>query len=83
MGDAVHLLSMTDDRIRLWTPRELSDFTGIPVRTLADWRTARSRRRGLGLPFVALSPRNVRYREEDIVAFIAGKLVAPTDGKDD
>lgn len=83
MGDAAHLLSMTEDRMRLWTPRELSEYTGIPLRTLADWRTTRSRRRGLGLPFVALSPHNVRYREEDILAFIAGRLVAPTDATDD
>lgn len=83
MGDAGHLLGMNNNRLRLWTPRELSEYTGIPLRTLADWRTMRSRSRGLGLPFVALSPRNVRYREEDIVAFIAGKLVAPGDGMDD
>ena len=78
-GGAAYLSSMTDDRPRLWTPRELADYTGIPIRTLADWRTERARSRGLGLPFVALSSHNVRYRDEDVEAFIAGRIVAPTD----
>ena len=78
-GGHAHLVDMTDDRPRLWTPRELADYTGIPIRTLADWRTRRARIRGLGLPFVALSPHNVRYRDEDVEAFIAGRIVAPAD----
>jgi len=78
-GGAAYLSSMTDDRPRLWTPRELADYTGIPIRTLADWRTERARSRGLGLPFVALSSHNVRYRDEDVEAFISGRVVAPTD----
>jgi hypothetical protein len=28
---------------------------------------------------VALSAHNVRYRDEDVEAFIAGRLVAPVD----
>lgn len=76
---AAHLSDMNDDRARLWTPSELADYTGIPVRTLADWRTERARNRGLGLPFVALSSHNVRYRDEDVEAFIAARIVAPTD----
>lgn len=78
-GGAAYLLSMSDDRPRLWTPHELADYTGIPIRTLADWRTERARSRGLGLPFVALSSHNVRYRDEDVEAFIAGRIVAPMD----
>ena len=66
-------------RPRLWTPQELAEYTGIPIRTLADWRTERARSRGLGLPFVALSSHNVRYRDEDVEAFIARRTVAPTD----
>lgn len=78
-GGAAYLLGMSDDRPRLWTPQELADYTGIPIRTLADWRTERARRRGLGLPFVALSSHNVRYRDEDVEAFIAERIVAPMD----
>lgn len=78
-GGAAYLLGMSDDRPRLWTPQELADYTGIPIRTLADWRTERARSRGLGLPFVALSAHNIRYRDEDVEAFIAGRLVAPMD----
>lgn len=77
--ETAHLHSMTDDRPRLWTPQELADYTGIPIRTLADWRTARARKRGLGLPFVALSSHNVRYRDEDVEAFITGRVVGPID----
>lgn len=62
---------MSDDRPRLWTPQELAEYTRIPIRTLADWRTERARSRSLGLPFVALSSHNVRYRDEDVEAFIA------------
>ena len=74
---------MSDDRPRLWTPQELADYTGIPIRTLADWRTERARSRGLGLPFVAVSAHSVRYRDEDVTAFIAGRLVAPIHRADD
>ena len=76
-GGAAYLFGMSADRPRLWTPQELADYTGIPIRTLADWRTERARSRGLGLPFVALSAHNVRYRDEDVEAFIAGRIVAP------
>ena len=78
-GGAAYLFDMSADRPRLWTAQELADHTGIPIRTLADWRTERARSRGLGLPFVALSTHNVRYRDEDVEAFIAGRLVAPVD----
>lgn len=78
-GGAAYLLGMTEDRPRLWTPSELAAYMGIPIRTLADWRTERARSRGLGLSFVALSAHNVRYRDEDVEAFIAGRIVAPMD----
>lgn len=82
-GGTAHLRDVTEDRPRLWTPQQLADYTGIPIRTLADWRTGRARRRGLGLPFVALSSHNVRYRESDVEAFIAGRIVGPVDRSDD
>lgn len=78
-GRVSYLRSMTDDRPRLWTPHELAEYTGIPIRTLADLRTERARRRGLGLPFIALSAHSVRYRDEDVEAFIAGRIIAPPD----
>ena len=78
-GGAAYLIGMSDDRPRLWTPQELAEYTGIPIKTLADWRTERARSRGLGLPFVALSSHNVRYRDEDVEAFIAGRIVGPTE----
>lgn len=78
-GGAAYPIGMSDDRPRLWTPQEHAEYTEIPIRTLADWRTERARSRGLGLPFVALSSHDVRNRDEDVEAFIARRIVAPTD----
>lgn len=32
-GGAAYLIGMSDDRPRLWTPHELAEYTGIPIRT--------------------------------------------------
>ena len=32
MGGTAHLPCMNDDRPRFWTPSELSEYTGIPIR---------------------------------------------------
>lgn len=50
----------------LLSPIEVSEYIGVPVTTLAVWRcTGRVR-----LPFVKVG-RGVRYRREDIEAFLA------------
>ncbi|MEO7846160.1 MAG: helix-turn-helix domain-containing protein [Nocardioides sp.] len=49
---------------RLLTPEEVSDILGIPVRTLANWRSDRIG--PLGLRIGA----HVRYREGDLLEWI-------------
>jgi hypothetical protein len=38
-GGAAYLIGMSDARPRLWTPQELAEYTGIPIRTL-EWGPA-------------------------------------------
>ena len=48
---------------RLWTIEDVSDYLGIPVKTLYDWRT-----RGYG-PVGKRVGKYVRYRAADVVAW--------------
>lgn len=45
---------------QLITPRQLSDYLGVPTGTLANWRY-----QGQGPPFVKVG-RQVRYRSDDL-----------------
>jgi excisionase family DNA binding protein len=62
------------------TPTELATELGIPVKTLAEWRS-----RGLGPAYVKVG-RHVRYRREAIDEWEAAQTrqpageAAPTDG---
>ena len=53
---------------RLLRPRELSELLGVPVGTLANWRSART-----GPPFVKVG-RHVRYRTGDVDGWIADRV---------
>jgi excisionase family DNA binding protein len=59
------------DTGRLLRPRELSELLGVPVGTLANWRSART-----GPPFVKVG-RHVRYRTGDVDEWIAARVVEP------
>lgn len=59
------------DTGRLLRPRELSELLGVPVGTLANWRSART-----GPPFVEIG-RHVRYRRGDVDEWIAARLFVP------
>lgn len=48
---------------RAWTPEEVSEFLGVPVRTLYQWRYL-----GTG-PKGARIGRHVRYLPEDVIAW--------------
>jgi predicted DNA-binding transcriptional regulator AlpA len=61
---------MTD---RLLTPPEAAEFFRITERTLAEWRL-----RGTGPRYVRLTGRGVRYRESDLLAFIATREFGST-----
>ena len=60
--------STTRDTGRLLRPGELSELLGVPVGTLANWRSART-----GPPFVKVG-RHVRYRTGDVDAWIADRV---------
>ena len=54
----------------LLTPKEASEFLGIPDGTLAQWRSQRR-----GPQYIKLEGRLVRYRLSDLDAYLSGHLV--------
>ena len=59
--------------MKLLTPPELADLLGIPEATLAQWRY-----RHVGPPYVKVG-RHIRYRVEDIEAWVEAQTVTPED----
>ncbi len=57
---------------RLLTPAQAAEFLGVPEGTLAQWRSQRR-----GPAFVKLEGRLVRYRTNDLEAYVAGRIVEP------
>jgi predicted DNA-binding transcriptional regulator AlpA len=55
------------------TPEEASRITGVPVCTLATWRS-----RGGGPLFVKLGGRSVRYQRRDLFTWLASRRRANT-----
>ena len=55
---------------RLLTPKEASEFLGIPDGTLAQWRSQRR-----GPQYIKLEGRLVRYRVSDLEGYLSGHLV--------
>ncbi len=51
-------------RQRLLDPKQTSETLAKPVRTLANWRSKR-----YGPPFIRVGG-SIRYREEDVLAFL-------------
>lgn len=45
---------------KLWGPKELAEFLGVPVQTIYQWRT-----KGYGPPGRRIG-KHVRYREADV-----------------
>ena len=56
----------------LLEPGQVSAYLGIPVGTLANWRY-----QGIGPAFIRVG-RHVRYRTEDVAAWVAVQLEEPT-----
>ena len=50
---------------RLLTPEEAGAMLGIKIQTLSNWRT-----RKVGPPYVRVGQRLIRYRENDLQAFV-------------
>jgi hypothetical protein len=59
----------------LLSPEDVAAITGLSVETLAQWRSQRK-----GIPFLKLSRNVVRYRQCDLDAWLAERIVrVPTD----
>lgn len=54
----------------LLTPKQAAEFLGIPLGTLAQWRSQRR-----GPPYIKLEDRLVRYRRSDLEKYLAGHFV--------
>ncbi len=63
------------DLLPLMTPADLSEYLGVPLGTLANWRYQRR-----GPAFVRLG-RHVRYRADDVVEWIRGQVTDVTRPK--
>lgn len=49
---------------KLWGPKELADFLGIPVQTIYQWRT-----KGYGPPGRRIG-KHVKFRPEDVYEWV-------------
>ena len=54
----------------LLSAEDVSAQTGLSVETLAQWRC-----QGRGIPYVKISRNCVRYRQSDLDAFVAERIV--------
>lgn len=57
----------------IWTPETLADHLGIPLGTVYKWRTTGNGPRGFRVG------RHVRYRAEDVAAWIDAQVAAEDD----
>ncbi len=60
-------MTSTADPAPLWTVQDLAAYLRVPVNTVYKWRSA-----GDGPPGFRVG-RHVRYRQEDVVAWLAGQ----------
>ena len=60
---------------RLLTTEEVAEMTGLSPETIAQWRWLKKE-----IPFVRLGKKCVRYRQSDIDAWLAKRLVSVTSG---
>ncbi len=63
-------------KLALLTAEQVAEMTGLSVDTLAQWRSQRR-----GIPFIKVSRSCVRYRQSDLDAWLASKLVAVEQGQ--
>ena len=60
----------------LLTTDDVAEITGLSPETLAQWRWLKKE-----IPFVRLGKKCVRYRQSDIDAWLAKRLVSVTSGE--
>ena len=61
---------------RLLTTEDVAEMTGLSAETIAQWRWLKKE-----IPFVRLGKKCVRYRQSDIDAWLAKRLVSVTSGE--
>jgi excisionase family DNA binding protein len=61
---------------RLLKTDEVAEMTGLSRETLAQWRWLKKE-----IPYVRLGKKCVRYRESDIDAWLAKRLVSVVSGE--
>jgi excisionase family DNA binding protein len=61
---------------KLLTTDDVAEITGLSPETLAQWRWLKKE-----IPFVRLGKKCVRYRQSDIDAWLAKRLVSVTSGE--
>ena len=66
-------MSSTTSPLNLLTEKEVAQRTGFSIRTLQSWRM-----RGGGPSFVRISARCIRYRPQDVEAWIEQRLRTST-----
>ena len=66
-------MSSTTSPLNLLTEKEVAQRTGFSIRTLQSWRM-----RGGGPHFVRISARCIRYRPQDVEAWIEQRLRTST-----
>lgn len=66
------VLTMATNSKQLLSPKEAAEFLGIPLGTLAQWRSQRR-----GPPYIKLEERLVRYRHSDLEEYLSGHSVDP------
>ena len=59
---------MDQSQDKLLIQREVADLLCISQRTLEGWRV-----RGCGPAYIQISPRCIRYRMSDVMAFVEGR----------
>lgn len=64
----------TDSHKGLMNQAEAAAFLGVRPRTLEDWRARR-----VGPKFISYNSRSIRYRPDDLVAFLAARTVSTSD----
>jgi hypothetical protein len=75
---SVYSLSRPESRVssaampRLLRPTEVADMLGVTVGWLANLRHQQR-----GIPFVKLETKAIRYRAEDVEAYLAASVVEP------
>lgn len=56
----------------LWTEKRTEAVMELPPGSLK-----RDRHRGVGMPYVVLTKRRIRYKADDVAAFITARTVTP------